>query len=323
MMMIKFKVRGSRFEEECPLPQGEQGYMLLGLIVAIFIITLALGVAASKAAFAIRREREVETVRRGNQYVRAIREYYVKYQHYPGSLEQLEKTNNIRFLRKRYIDPITGKDDWRLIAVGQNKTTVKGFFGEELQGPPSAGLGSAAGLQSSGLGGTAATTAVSGSGAISGGGAATAAGGAGGASGTQAGSSGIPGAPGAAGGAGGTGTAGMFGDQGLGASTGPIMGVGMNATGNSLVVLNGQTTYQTWEFLYDPRVELLKVKQAMNSGLGSSGTSGMGQTPGSFGQTPGGFGQTPGGGFGPQPGGTTPNSPAGTGSAPGGFSTQP
>ena len=100
MMMIKFKVRGSRFEEECPLPQGEQGYMLLGLIVAIFIITLALGVAASKAAFAIRREREVETVRRGNQYVRAIREYYVKYQHYPGSIEQLENTNMIRFLRQ-------------------------------------------------------------------------------------------------------------------------------------------------------------------------------------------------------------------------------
>ena len=115
-------------------PAGEQGYMLLGLMVAIAIILLMLGVAASKAAFSIRRDREVETVRRGNQYVRAIREFYLKNgSHYPGSIEQLEKTNNVRFLRQRYIDPITGKDDWRMIPVGQNQTTVKGFFGEELQ----------------------------------------------------------------------------------------------------------------------------------------------------------------------------------------------
>ena len=319
--MKRFEVQGSRFEEERPLPEGEQGYMLLGLIVAIFIITLAMGMAASKAAFAIRRERDVETVRRGNQYVRAIREYYVKNQHYPGSIEQLEKTNNIRFLRKRYIDPITGKDDWRLIIVGQNKTTVKGFFGEPLQGMANAGLGSAAGLQSSGLGGPAAPTAVSGSGATSGPGAATGAGGAGGAGATgQAGTSATSGTPGTTSGPGGSGSAGMFGDQGLGGSTGPIMGVGLNATGDSLVVLNEQTTYQSWEFLYDPRIELLKVKQAMNSGLGSSGTGGLGQTPGSIGQQQNGFGPQTNG----QPSGTNANSPAGTGqTAPGGFSTQP
>ena len=54
--------------------------------------------------------REVEAVHRGNQYVRAIRLYYRKFGHYPGSIEQLEKTNNIRFLRQRYVDPMTGKD---------------------------------------------------------------------------------------------------------------------------------------------------------------------------------------------------------------------
>src|ERR1019366_7027837 len=154
LMRDRFKVRGLRFEEGPTPPAGEQGYMLLGLMVAIAIILLMLGVAASKAAFSIHRDREVETVRRGNQYVRAIREFYLKNgSHYPGSIEQLEKTNNVRFLRQRYIDPLTGKDDWRLIVVGQNQTTVKGFFGEELQGLPNAGLGSAAGL-ASGFGGT-------------------------------------------------------------------------------------------------------------------------------------------------------------------------
>ena len=32
------------------------------------------------------------------------------------------------------MDPLTGKDDYRLILVGQNKTQVKGFFGEPLAG---------------------------------------------------------------------------------------------------------------------------------------------------------------------------------------------
>ena len=130
--------------------QGEQGFMLVGLIVAIFFILLALSVAAPKVAQALRREKEVEAVHRGNQYVRAIRLYYRKFGHYPGSMEQLEKTNNIRFLRQRYIDPMTGKDDWRLIKVGEAKTTVKGFFGQPLAGL-APGLGAAAG-QVSGTG---------------------------------------------------------------------------------------------------------------------------------------------------------------------------
>ena len=328
-MRDRFKFRVSRFEGAATPPAGEQGYMLLGLIVAIAIILLLLGVAASKAAFSIRRDREVESVRRGNQYVRAIREFYLKNgSHYPGSIEQLEKTNNVRFLRQRYIDPITGKDDWRLIIVGQNLTTVKGFFGEDLQGLPNAGLGSAAGL-ASGFGGTPAPTAVSGAGTTTGGAAAgtpgaggtpdaTGAGGTSGAGGTGQGTGG-PGGAGSAGGLGGFG----FG-AGSGTSLGPIMGVGLNATGNSLLTPNEQTTYQTWEFLYDPRVELLKAKQALNQGLGSA--SGLGQTPGSMGQQPGGFGQQPGGGFGPQPGTpanpANPANPSGTGQAPGGFSTQ-
>ncbi|MEO6815214.1 MAG: type II secretion system protein, partial [Edaphobacter sp.] len=91
---------------------GEQGFLLLGMVVAIFLILLVLAVAAPRAAHELRREREVETVHRGNAYVRAIEVYYLKMGHYPTSIEQLEKTNNMRFLRKRYPDPMTGKDDW-------------------------------------------------------------------------------------------------------------------------------------------------------------------------------------------------------------------
>jgi type II secretory pathway pseudopilin PulG len=103
---------------------GEQGFTLLGLVVAIFLILLFLSIAAPKVAHELRREREVEAVHRGDQYVRAIQLYYRKFGHYPGSIEQLEKTNNIRFLRQKYVDPMTGKADWRLIHVGEAKTTV-------------------------------------------------------------------------------------------------------------------------------------------------------------------------------------------------------
>src|ERR1700742_3403053 len=129
--------------------RGEEGTMLLGLVVAIFLILLALSVAAPTVARELQREREEETGQRAKQYVLAIQLYYKKIGgQYPSTLEQLEKTNNVRFLRQRYVDPLTGKADWRLIKVGEAKTTVKGFFGKPLTGL-APGLGSAAGMASS------------------------------------------------------------------------------------------------------------------------------------------------------------------------------
>ncbi len=126
---------------------GDEGFLLVGCIVAIFLVLLVLSVAAPRIGREIQRDREVEASHRANQYVRAIQLYYKKFGHYPGSIEQLEQSNNQRFLRQRYADPLTGKDDWRIIHVGENKTTVKGLFGEPLAGL-SSGLGSAAGLVS-------------------------------------------------------------------------------------------------------------------------------------------------------------------------------
>lgn len=80
------------------------------------------------------------------------------------------------------------------------------------------------------------------------------------------------------------------------------MGVGSNRAGDAIVVVNEQTSYQTWEFLYDPRIELLKQKGALQGGMqGGSGTSGQN----GFGQP--GFGQSGSGqsGFGDG----TPNKP--------------
>jgi type II secretory pathway pseudopilin PulG len=294
---------------------GEQGFMLVGLIVAIFFILLALSVAAPKVAQGLRREREVEAVHRANQYVRAIRVFYRKTGHYPGSIEQLEKTNNIRFLRQRYIDPMTGKDDWRLIKVGEAKTTVKGFFGAPLVGV-APGLGSAAGLGSAGaIGAGAAGSAGSGSafgssgssgyGASSPGGTSMPTlGGASSPSGATSGAgSGTPTLGSDSSGAGTTNTLGSASGNASQSSTSnplsgggaPFVGVGVPKEGDSITIVNEQTTYNTWEFLYDPRIEQLYAKGALfgggASGLGSaagnsSGFGGAAPTTPGFGTTP-------------------------------------
>jgi type II secretory pathway pseudopilin PulG len=112
---------------------AEDGYLLLTVLVMVFLILLALSVAAPKVAKEIQRDKEREAMERGLQYRRAIQLYYKKFGAYPTDIKQLEKTNEIRFLRKRYKDPITGKDDWRLIHMGEAKVPPLGFFGQPLQ----------------------------------------------------------------------------------------------------------------------------------------------------------------------------------------------
>jgi type II secretory pathway pseudopilin PulG len=322
--------------------QGEQGFMLVGLIVAIFLILLALSVAAPKVTQNLRREQEVEAIHRGNQYVRAIRLYYRKTNTYPARIEQLEKTTNIRYLRQRYVDPITGKEDWRLIHVGEAKTTVKGFFGQPLAGLAGAGMGSPTGSNAGAAGaGQTGLTSAYGSPGGGGGGSGSSSGGLGSSSGGLGSSS--PGTGGGLGGStlGGTTTGGGLGSSPagtgtapstIGASAGiggqsastfsgsaqPFVGVGVPKEGDSITVLNEQTTYNTWEFIYDPRIEQLYAKgallgagaSALGSGSGSSMGSGSGSSPSGLGNSPNsGTGLGSGSGLGTMPGSTSPTTP--------------
>src|ERR1700712_3376762 len=86
--------------------QSEQGYMLLAVVVMVALVLIALAVAAPVVARDLRREKEVESEHRALQFVRAIRLYQRKFPNqYPPSIEALEKSNNIRFLRQKYVDP--------------------------------------------------------------------------------------------------------------------------------------------------------------------------------------------------------------------------
>jgi type II secretory pathway pseudopilin PulG len=247
---------------------GEAGYVLLAVLVLMFLMLLVLTIAAPTVAMQLKHDQEIETEHRANQYVRAIRLFHKKTGNYPTSIEQLEKTNNQRYLRQRYLDPLTGKDDWKLIMVGQNKTTVKGFFGKDLPGL-GGGLGAAAGMQSNM--GTPTTTGSSSFGSNAG----------------SAFGTGSPGQSGATLGANGTGTGSSGAAGGIQStdatqvkgSNGPIMGVGVSKEGEAFLSVNGASTYQDWEFIYDPRIEQMYAKSAALGGAGGSGGSGTGLTP--------------------------------------------
>ena len=106
---------------------------MLALMFVVASLVLSLSVALPRVRLEIRRDQELETVHRGQQYIRAVQLYYRKFHAYPPSTDALVETNGMHFLRKKYIDPMTGKDDWQPIMLGQNKApTAIGFFGQPL-----------------------------------------------------------------------------------------------------------------------------------------------------------------------------------------------
>jgi type II secretory pathway pseudopilin PulG len=110
----------------------ESGFVLLAVIFLTVILIVSLAIAAPKIARSIQRDKELETIHRGEQYKRAIKLYYQKFGSYPTSIDQLVETNQMRFLRKKYKDPLTGKDDWKPVLFGQAHVRPLGFFGQPL-----------------------------------------------------------------------------------------------------------------------------------------------------------------------------------------------
>jgi type II secretory pathway pseudopilin PulG len=262
---------------------AENGFVLVVVIFMLAILVLSLAVAAPRIKQALQRDREVEAIHRGKQYVRAVQLYYRKFHAYPPNLDALEKTDNVRFLRKRYIDPITGKDDWTPILFGQNKVpTTMGFFGQPLAITSVAGTGP---------GGTGSGSSVSGSSAIS---------------------NEDPVAGGA--------SPDSTGGQTLGGAG--IIGFSIPSAKQSILVYKKQDHFNKWEFVYDP-IQDSGLNRGGGGGATAGGNAGtLGSTNGNQ-PVPGGSGigtQPTNGPWGPNgnlpaPGGpgsgTPPNGPWG------------
>jgi type II secretory pathway pseudopilin PulG len=261
----------------------EEGYVLLGVIILLALFVIAMAVAAPNVAKQIQRDRDLETMRRGKQYIRAIQLYYRKFNAYPPNVDALVKTQEIRFLRRRYIDPTTGKDDWKPIYFGQNKTPMAmGFFGQPLGGT---GGNVLAGTGPGGVGSTIGTPVGSSSTGqstfgstqqpSSGFGSSSP----GGTSNTGIGSSGsTPGSGDPSSSSSG------FGDSGM-TMGGAVVGFSPASAKQSIYVYKTKNHYNEWEFLYSPLMD----QPGMGGGTTGMPTNGTGTT-GSGTQTNSGFG---------------------------------
>jgi hypothetical protein len=119
-MLVSSRIRRER--------NGERGYVMLLLLLMVALMIIGMAIIVPSIAFDIKRDREEEMVHRGVQYSRAIRLYYKKFGRYPAKIEDLENTNQLRFLRKRYKDPITRKD-FKLLHYGEAKMSLNALGG--------------------------------------------------------------------------------------------------------------------------------------------------------------------------------------------------
>ena len=129
------------FKSTEPKRCGERGYMLLYLMFLVAVLAISLVTIVPAIKFVMKRDAEQEMVHRGEQYRRAVRRYYRKMGSYPATLDVLENTNDMRFLRKRYKDPMNHNQDFKVLtqidlmkAMGTSLSGNGGIAGAQTLG---------------------------------------------------------------------------------------------------------------------------------------------------------------------------------------------
>ncbi|HSK42304.1 MAG TPA: hypothetical protein VLA83_00290 [Candidatus Binatia bacterium] len=230
------------------------------------LLLVALAIEAPRIGQQIKREKEEELVHRGKDYATAVKRFVHKNGgRYPLSVEQLENTNHIRFLRKKYIDPMTGESDWKMVHVGEAQVKIP---------PPNPGL-SGGGLTGQNTNPPGVVTQPPGTAP------------------TLTGQTGQP-QPQPSNTLGTLNTSGIGNGQTVGG--GQIMGVASVSKGHAIKEFNDKDEYDQWYFVYDLRLEqgggtgvTVAAPRGSGSAAGSSGAPGANGTQG----TPGTGSQPP------------------------------
>jgi type II secretory pathway pseudopilin PulG len=105
---------------------GQQGFTYVALLISMAIIGVGLAAKGIEWDRSTQHAREAELLFVGNEFRKAIALYYYRspgpVQEYPQSLEDLLEDRRYpgtqRYLRRIYRDPMTGKLDWGLVAIG-------------------------------------------------------------------------------------------------------------------------------------------------------------------------------------------------------------
>jgi type II secretory pathway pseudopilin PulG len=152
-----------RFKSKAMRHRKDAGFSIAALIFLATAVSILIAAAYPAYQMQARREMEEELIFRGEEYARAIQKFHRKFNVYPPSLDALLETNGLRFLRRPYKDPMTGKD-FRVIFLNPDGTLTGStlatqrinntpLFGAPLQmmgSSPSAQPGSAQPVQPQG-----------------------------------------------------------------------------------------------------------------------------------------------------------------------------
>lgn len=103
----------------------QRGYVLLALLLTMSLMVIAAAIVAPIMAKEIQRSKEDEMIHRAMQYRRAIRQYVKQTGRYPMTIEDLN-AGGVRCLRKKYKDPMTGRDFRLLHLADLAQVTIPG-----------------------------------------------------------------------------------------------------------------------------------------------------------------------------------------------------
>ena len=99
--------------------RGEKGFALIFVLFLVALLIVGGSVVFVNRLTEGKRQKEAETIWRGQQYARAIGLYYRKFGRFPTNVDDLVKEQNgVRFLREPYKNPMNKEDgSWRFIYV--------------------------------------------------------------------------------------------------------------------------------------------------------------------------------------------------------------
>lgn len=303
--------------------RGEKGFALIFVLFLVALLIVGGSVVFVNRLTEGKRQKEAETIWRGQQYARAIGLYYRKFGRFPTNVDDLVKEQNgVRFLREPYKNPMNKEDgSWRFIYVtptGQLIGSVRytslqqmAFLDKQRQlgiatGTPAAGVPGAATDNSAGQpplqppGQLSAQQGVLGGSGVAPGNLPVPAG-----SSSSAVQNGQPqnAAPGAPGGQqpvqpafslglqAQTGTNSGMSVNESSDSSGPVMGgfiigVAGKSDKSSIKVYKGGATYKQWEFIFNPLEQVQTIGTLTTTGTQRQGTSPLGMPPPSQPQPP-------------------------------------
>lgn len=98
----------------------DSGFTYLTVLFVVALMGAGLALAGELWHTSLLREREAELLHLGGEYRKAIERYYLSGpRQYPRALADLLKdprqAGTVRHLRKLYLDPVSGKEQWGLV----------------------------------------------------------------------------------------------------------------------------------------------------------------------------------------------------------------